>query len=661
MRYEFTKEQLLKFKSVKVPEWVMTLGNGGYSSGNVWNSTYRHHHGYLIASNKPPINRELRLVNTTERLMIYSREYKTLSQVTTEVQYEGHQYLEHFSFDGVPTYTYAIEDVIIDKTIAPVYQRNTVAIRYEVTNGRNPLKLAISPVINFRNHGDVSPVSIHQYQLDQSDNIVTISSNTDYLNFYYSLGNLDSRFSKTINNIIHEFDRSTGDERHDSYTIPFELKIDLKPHEKIELSIIVSTEVISVFDAFSVITDYRTRQLNLIRQAGYTDELTNNLIISADQFISYRQSTDSSTILAGLPWFTDWGRDTMIAFTGLCLSTKRFDEAKSILKSFSLYEKNGLIPNMFPDDGQEPLYNTVDASLWYFQAIHQYFKATNDLSFIINELYPVMKKIITAYELGTDFSIGMDQDGLIHAGSGLDQVTWMDVRINGVVVTPRHGKPVEINALWYNALLIMAEFSLYCKEKPEHYLKLADQVKKSYQAKFINPNTKCLYDVVDPFDDSIRPNQIYAMALEYPLLSKYEAKEVLKVIEAELLDIYGLRTLAKSDPRFKPVYEGPLEKRDYAYHMGTVWPFLLGGYIDAYLYAYDSSDEALSYAKKLCLRFTQHMNEYNLNGIAEIFDGLNGQISRGCYTQAWSVGELLRVYTKYELYKVNTRNDNADR
>lgn len=660
MRYEFTKEELQKLKSTQVPEWVMTLGNGGYSSGTAWNSTYRHHHGYLITSKKPPINRELSLVNTTERLMIYSREYKTLSLNTTDVQYDGHQYLEHFSFDGVPTYTYAIEDVIIDKMIAPVYQSNTIAIHYEITNGRNPLKLAISPMINFRNHGDISNELSHHYQITQNENIVTIAQENNQLNLFYSLGKIDNRFAKTINHIIHEFDRSTGDDRLDSYAIPFEINLSLKPHEKMELSMIASVDEINVFDAFSVITDYRTRQLNLVKKAGYNDDFSNNLIISADQFISYRQSTNSSTILAGLPWFTDWGRDTMIAFTGLCLSTKRFEEAKTILKSFSLYEKNGLIPNMFPDDGQEPLYNTVDASLWYFQAINEYFKATNDFAFIHKELYPVMKKIITAYELGTDFSIRMDQDGLIQAGSGLDQVTWMDVRINGVVVTPRHGKPVEINALWYNALLIMAEFSLYGKEKPEHYLKLANQVKKSFKAKFINPKTKCLYDVVDPDDESIRPNQIYAMALEYPLLSKNEAKEALKVIESELLDIYGLRTLGKSDSRFKPVYEGPLEKRDFAYHMGTVWPFLLGGYIDAYLYAYESTDEALSYAKQLCLRFLKHMNEHNLNGIAEIFDGLNGQISRGCYTQAWSVGEILRVYTKYELNKVKMREENAN-
>lgn len=660
MNYDFSKEQLLKFHSSEVPEWVMTIGNGGYSSGTAWNSTFRHHHGYLIASETPPINRELTLVNTTERIVVQSHEFSTLSQITLDGNYEGHQHLEHFRFDGVPTYTYAIKDVVFEKTIAPVYMSNCVAIHYEITNGRNPLKFAISPVLNFRSHGDVSSPSSHQFQTIESPNQVKVVSGNKQLIIYHSQGVIDKRFSKQVNSIYHEFDQSTGDKRLDSYSLPFEIKLDLKPHEVLRLSVIASTSETHDFDAQSVIDDYKNRHQKLINNVGITNDFINDLIIAADQFICYRQSTDASTILAGLPWFTDWGRDTMIAFEGLCLATKRFEEAKSILKSFSMYEKNGLIPNMFPDGGQEPLYNTVDASLWYFQAIHRYFQTTKDLSFILNDLYPVMKKIIFAYEHGTDFSIKMDNDGLITAGSGLDQVTWMDVRINGVVVTPRHGKPVEINALWYNSLLIISEFAIYAKENPEHYIKLADQVKKSFKEKFMNSKTNCLNDVVDPDDDCIRPNQIYAMALEYPLLSKNEAREVLKVIETELLDTYGLRTLAKSDPRFKPVYEGPLEKRDFAYHMGTVWPFLLGGYIDAYIYAHDSTDGAKRYARNLCLRFVKHMNEYNLNGIAEIFDGLNGQISRGCYTQAWSVGEILRVYTKYELYDIKMRDENED-
>lgn len=651
MNYEFSKEQLLTFQSSEVPEWVMTIGNGGYSSGTAWNSTFRHHHGYLITSATPPINRELTLVNTTERIVAQSHEFSTLSQITLDGNYKGHQYLEHFRFDGVPTYTYTVKDVVFEKTIAPIYMSNSVAIHYEITNGRNPLKFAISPVLNFRSHGDVSSPSSHQYQMIESPNQVKVVSGNKQIIVYHSDGVIDKRFSKQLNNIFHEFDQSTGDKRLDSYSLPFEIKLDLKPHEVFNLSIIASTSEINDFDALSIIYDYKKRHQILINQAGYTNDFVNDLVISADQFICYRQSTKSKTILAGLPWFTDWGRDTMIAFEGLCLATKRFEEASSILKSFAVYEKNGLIPNMFPDGGQEPLYNTVDASLWYFHAIYRYFLATNDLSFIMSDLYPVMKKIIYAYESGTDYSIKMDDDGLITAGSGLDQVTWMDVRINGIVVTPRHGKPVEINALWYNSLLIISEFSIYAKDNPQHYLNLANKVKTAFKNRFFNSETGCLFDVIDKNDASIRPNQIYAMSLEYPLLTKEESKRVLKVVEKELLDIYGLRTLSISDSRFKPVYEGPIEQRDFAYHMGTTWPFLIGGYIDAYLYAYDNSKEALHYAKALCLHFRKHMNEYNLNGIAEIFDGKNGEKSRGCFSQAWSVGEILRVYTKYQLYR----------
>ena len=653
MRYDFTKDQISNMKPSDNPEWVMTLGNGGYSSGSVLNSAFRHHHGYLIASKKPPIERYLTLVRTEERIQIGADAYNTTSQVCKDKTYNGHQYLERFVFSGVPTYTYVIKDIVIDKTISPLYGSNTVVIHYDIINGRNASKIAISPLMNVRSHGDTTLPSDSEYSVNISDDVITLFLKKDPLfqiKMRYSTGVFDHRFSNTIKEIIHTFDQSTGDERFDSYHIPFEFKLELTPHEHRTFDLIVTTDELPQMDAISIIESYLSRQNELVDHAGYEDVFTKKLVIAADQFIAYRQSTHSQTILAGLPWFTDWGRDTMIAFGGLCLSTKRFEEAKSILKSFALYEKNGLIPNMFPDDGQEPLYNTVDASLWYFQAIHQYFLATNDQAFIINELYPVLKEIVNAYEHGTNFSIKMDQDGLIHAGSGLDQVTWMDVRINGIVVTPRHGKPVEINALWYNALCIMSDYGHLAQDDTSHYEELAALVKTSFLKRFVCQKTSCLLDVVDFDDDSIRPNQVYSAALAYPIIDQTLAKKVLKVVEEELLDIYGLRTLSIHDPRFKPVYEGPIEKRDFAYHMGTVWPFLLGGYLDSYLYAYDYSIEALIYARDICHRFTNHMQEYCINGIAEIFDGHHGTISRGCYTQAWSVGEILRIYTKYKLY-----------
>lgn len=660
MRYDFTKEQIQSFDQSQIPEWIMTLGNGGYASGSVFNSSFRHHHGYLVASKKPPIERYLTLVRTEERITIGADTYSTASQVLKSKSFNGHQYLERFVFSGVPMYTYVIKDMVFEKTIAPRYGLNTVAIHYEIINGRNPSKLAISPAINFRPHGEITEPQNHHYTLENTENQVTIIPMNDpdfKLVMHYSSGVFDDRFSKVVSEVIHQFDDATGDARMDSYSIPFEIKLELKAHEHRIFDMIVTTDELPSLGAEEIIDAYLTRQSDLVLEAGYEDDFVKNLVIASDQFIAYRKSTNSKTILAGLPWFTDWGRDTMIAFSGLCLSTKRFEEAKSILKSFSLYEKNGLIPNMFPDDGQLPLYNTVDASLWYFHAIHQYYQATNDELFVINELYPVLKRIVSAYEFGTDFSIKMDSDGLILAGSGLDQVTWMDVRINGVVVTPRHGKPVEINALWYNALCIMNQYAKLTKEDSTHYEALSNRVKTAFLMNFYNPDTNCLYDVIEPNDPSIRPNQIYAMALDYPLIDQELSQKILLTIKRELLDVYGLRTLSVHDPRFKPIYEGPIENRDFAYHMGTVWPFLLGGYLDGYLYAYDYSKEALLYAQEICLRFIKHMHEYSLNGIAEIFDGLNGRISRGCHTQAWSVGEILRIYTKYKLYDLSKKDD----
>lgn len=339
----------------------------------------------------------------------------------------------------------------------------------------------------------------------------------------------------------------------------------------------------------------------------------------------------------------------MIAFEGLTLVTKRFSDAREILESFAKYIKNGLVPNVFPDANTEPGYNTVDASLWYFQAVYKYLKYTGDLSdyrFIEEKIYPKLKEIYNAYASKTDFSIGMDSDGLVFAGGGLDQVTWMDVRVGDYVVTPRHGKPVEINALWYNALKIMEDLSKKFGDDNSEYIKLSEKVRESFNNRFWNEEKSCLYDVVDENDDKIRPNQIWAVSLPFSVLDREKEKMIVNTVHKHLYATYGLRSLSFMDKDYKKKYIGKLFDRDCAYHMGTTWGFLIGAFITAYCKVNDYSKESIEKANYMCKVFEDTMRDGCINGIAEIFDGDFASTGRGCYSQAWSVAEVLRAYTQ---------------
>ena len=332
-------------------------------------------------------------------------------------------------------------------------------------------------------------------------------------------------------------------------------------------------------------------------------------------------------------------------------------DTREILKSFAMSTQNGLVANLFPDAGIQPLYNTVDASLWYFYSVDRYLTYVNTpaaYEFVRESLYPTLKEIIYAYQNGTDFSIGMDEDGLIHAGDGLDQVTWMDVRVDQWVVTPRHGKPVEINSLWYNALKVMESLSRHFEdyESQHQYEVLAQKVKESFLKQFWNSSLNCLYDVVGDSssqsgnDAKIRPNQIYAVFLPHPLLSKEQAKAVVDTVRYHLYANNGLRTLSPFDPEYHGLYTGLLSDRDAAYHQGTAWAFPLGAFITSYLKVYGHTPEHIEFAQMLIAPLEDHLLDGCINSIAEIFDGDEPNISRGCYAQAWSVGEILRAYTE---------------
>jgi glycogen debranching enzyme, archaeal type, putative len=672
--YKFGRGNWRTLKEGNEREWMIGNGIGGYSGQTIINSGFRVHHGYLIAAMNPPVDRYSILSRTQEKIKVQGREYDLACQEYDSCSKEGYKYLQRFVFDSIPEYIYQVEDIHIKKSIAMEYGHNTVAICYEVENGSSKAQINVTPLFTFKEAGQFIDAEELKFETELEDSVLKLHPNKDQkvtISFLASkgifkslCGNNNELLSnesgielcdKKKNPLIeenhyYEFENRTGSKGLDNHYTPYNIEIDLEPFEIKRFYFKCTIEEIDEKDGFEIVKEYRKRAEKLMELSEYKDPFALNLVKAADHFIVNRNSTKLKTVLAGFPWFVDWGRDTMIAFEGLTLATKRFKDAREILESFAKYVKNGLVPNVFADKGAEPMYNTVDASLWYFQAVYKYLEYTgeeSDFIFVKDKIFPKLIEIINAYSIGTDFNIGMDkEDSLIHAGSGLDQVTWMDVRVGELVVTPRHGKPVEINALWYNGLLIMEYLSEKFGHDASGYKNLAEKVKKSFNEKFWNEEEQCLFDVVDENDGRVRPNQIWAVSLPYTMLDREKEKKVVTKVYKELYSTYGLRSLSFLDEEYKAEYAGPLMKRDLAYHMGTTWGFTIGGFISAYCKVNDYSKEAVMKAKEMCEVFEDHMKDGCINGIAEVFDGDFAATSRGCYSQAWSVGEVLRAYTR---------------
>ncbi len=652
--YSFDKSQITNFKSGNSRCFLLANGLGGYASGSLINSLNRKHYGYLIASLLPPVNRVLVLSKISEKLKINNQTIKLDSDQYQDYLDDNHQYLEKVEIDYLPKFYYNVSDTIkMTKTIALKHGKNVVAIKYQIIAKENGT-LELEPLFNFRDHGEVSTKEDLTFDIKlgkQELILIPTKNHKVQINFKINEGTFIKNDDPYTNPETFAYDSENGDTRVNYDYKPYKIKIDFKEGETKTIEIVVKVNEKCDFLASTIIEEEIDRMEKILKASKIDDSLGKDLVIASDAFLAYRQSTHLTTIMAGFPWFTDWGRDTMIAFTGIALVPKRFDLAREILESFAKYEKNGLIPNMFPDDGSLPIYNTVDASLWYFYACYKYVKYSNDLAFIKEKIYPVLKKIIFAYQNGTDFEIKMDQDALIKAGSNQDQITWMDVRTHGVAVTPRHGKPVEINALWYNALMVMDYFSKEFGENDEKYLNLAKKVKVSFNQKFYFSKTRCLLDVVDPTDEKVRPNQVLLFTLPFCVLENKYQKEVLDTVTDELYNKYGLRSLSINDPAFKPKYTGSLDNRDYAYHMGTTWGFLIGGYLDAYAKVYENDPKLINHLREIVNKFIPHLNDGCIGGIAEVFDGDIATSGKGCFSQAWSVGELLRSYYENILIK----------
>lgn len=651
MTYEYDLKALRRFDGGFPPEWYLPDGMGGYAAGSATNGLFRKHQGYLVVSLNPPTDRTTLLAKVDETALVGGRTYGFAAG--TDADGSGGTRLVRFSLDEVATYACRAGGVTIDKTIAPRYGGNAVAILYRITAGSRRAHLRLIPQFTWRNHGDVrTPDRLGFAATVDGGRLVLVPHEAPSRRIVAqaSFGTFVPNGPAIAGNVRYAFDEATGDDRVDAFFQGYALSFDVLPETCVDVGLVVALDELPAASANAIVDGYRTRVRDVVARAGMTDDFAARLVRAGDLFLAHRRSTGLATVLAGLPWFADWGRDTMIAFEGLCLVTRRFSEAREILASFARYEKDGLIPNMFPDAGQDPYYNTADASLWYVHAVERYLVHTGDEEFV-RGLFPTLERIVDRYRAGTGFAIGMDSDGLMRAGSGLDQVTWMDVRIDGIVVTPRHGKPIEINALWHNALCVMDGLARRLGFDPKDFGVLAQRVRQNFNRRFWNPAKGCLYDVVDPDDPSVRPNMLYACSLPHPLLSPSRIRSVVAVATRELLDVYGLRSLSKDDPRFVPEYSGPLRKRDFSYHMGTTWGFLIGTYVDGYLKAHPT-DGARRRMKRLCLSFEHHFREGCVGGVAEIFDGLGGRVSRGCSSQAWSVGELLRTYVQNGLDRI---------
>ncbi len=644
-------------------EWIEANGIGGWASGTVSGCHTRRYHGLLVAATRPPGGRMVLLSKLPETLVVGDDRFELdVNRYTGAVHPRGHELMERFSLDPFPTFVYRAGGVRLRKTIAAVHGENTTVLVYEVLEAPGSFTLELSPLIAYRDtHGL------------QRANAAIRFADTSFKN-----GVFRARPYDRAPELFLQASRATFEARPDWYfrfEYARESERGLDAHEDLfsygafrrelgtgdRFGVIASTGDVAGRDPFALLDKQRARRTIAADIVAKDDDVARTLALSADAFV-VRRGEDLRTIIAGYPWFADWGRDTMIALPGVCLAAERPDDAKKILRAFARSVDRGMLPNRFPDAGEAPEYNTVDATLWFFVAAHRYLEATGDEEFVLGELLPVFEDIVLWHERGTRYGIRVDDDGLLRAGEPGVQLTWMDARVGDWAVTPRHGKPVEIQALWYNALRIVADLRKRAGRAAEAavLLERAKQVKERFVEVFWNGPASCLYDVVDGDrkDASIRPNQIFALSLPFPLLPKDKARDVLAVIEEKLLTPYGLRSLAPADPAYRGRYEGDSASRDGAYHQGTVWSWLLGPYADALVRTNGAVGKAK--AKKAIEGLTPHLLEAGLGTISEIFDGDPPHAPRGCPAQAWSVGEALRVWrdcalaAKKKPYKVVT-------
>ena len=629
--------------------YLLTNGLGGFSSLTMTGAVARNDHSVFMACTKAPNHRVNMVHRIKEELGIGETKYVLSTQEFADgTKEEGYRYLTEFSFEALPVWNYLISGVEMEKEIVMAQGSNQIALNYHLKNrGQEEAVLCVTPFFQFEPKGeDLKEDKIFSRQAQKI-------TDGEYDLFFETNGKVEG-FQEKKETYFYRYDECDGRRENGTASAVYQIKKRVKPGEETDLTVIYSLESRIDMDAKKLFDKMKEEQIHhhekLIKTSGLKNKLAQTLVCGADKFLSKRESTDGLTILAGFPFFEDWGRDTMIALPGICISTGRFESVKSILRTFAFYEKDGLMPNLFPEGENEPLYNTVDAALLFINCVWLYYEKTQDIKFV-EEMYPVMQRIISGYERGTNFNIHMEEDGLISAGAGLDQVTWMDVRVGEILPTPRHGKPVEINAYWYNALCIMQKFSEVLKKNEEQkYRELAQKVKESFAREFWMEEKHCLKDVISETkaDTQIRCNQIWAVSMPFTMLDEEKERQIVDTVFEKLYTPYGLRTLDPKDEEFHASYGGEMIKRDLAYHQGTVWTFPMGGYYLAYLKVNKDSREAKEIVAKQLEVLESAMREGCIGQLPEIYDGEIPVSSKGCFAQAWSVGEILRVYEKLE-------------
>lgn len=630
-------------------EWLETNGLGGFAMSTLCGMNTRRYHGLLVAATEPPVGRMV-LLSKIEAVLLIDGHPHALSTNDYQgfIHPSGFQYLREFRLDPFPTMVYDVDGVVLHMALFMVYGEDSTVIEYscEQPGGDNrSVELMLRPLIAFRDyHAMTHRNDVLNPAMRQTDtgHAITPYSGLPTLHIAHSADRFvpDGDWYYAFQ-YAHELERGL-DALEDLFS-PCSLSFQLSGSKTV--GIIFSTEPRSIADIPSLRSARISRTVELDTHSSRSDERLTMLVRAADQFIVARGT--SRTVIAGYPWFGDWGRDTMIALPGLTLATGRFDIARDIFLAFVPHISQGMLPNRFPDSGAQPEYNTVDATLWFFEAVRQYASVTGDRAFVRANLYASLCDIIDWHLRGTRHGIHVDDTGLLQAGLPGDQLTWMDAKIGDWVVTPRHGAAVEVQALWYNALMVLADLAeTYADTKTAAMCKqLARKVKRAFAAAFWNDEAGCLYDCISEGvkDASIRPNQLFAVSLRHGLLSASRARSVVQVVERELFTPIGLRTLAPGHPTYRPLYHGDQWSRDSAYHQGTIWPWLLGPFYEAYLRVHDFKPKAVERVRKQLDESVEQLGHGMLGQIAEIYDAESPHRPRGCPAQAWSVAELLRI------------------
>lgn len=681
----FTKDISSTFEKNLTNEWLVTNGIGGYASSTIIGVNTRKYHGLLVASLGDSLSRVMTLSKFNEYVICDGEKYSLSSNECNGYIEKGYIYEEAFERNKLPEFLYGVNGVEISKKIAMAYGENKVCIKYNIVNTNDIVAyFSLTPFVNYRDIHRVQNANNYATFIDPDNNVVEVDVDNKYRLYMKVDESSFTRYNDVYyNNMFYRVEQSRGFECVENHYMPGEFKVLIPEKSKKEIYVVVELNTKCTIDdaqTQSIIRNEEIRLDKLCKIATVKDDIKKELVISADQFIINKGGNTS--IVAGYPWFQDWGRDTFISLEGLTLKTNRFQDAKAILRYFANYIRRGIVPNFINENGGGS-YNSIDSSLWYIEAVYRFVKYTNDYT-TLKELFPKLLEIVYSYMVGTDYNIYMDVDGLINGGDEGTQLTWMDARVGDYIPTPRYGKAVEINALWYNALSILQVLNrklidkyidedassltskeiirriynidtndksemfnesktrdLFVADEVYNYYdslsivfdgRLIDKVKESFKKFYADTG---LYDTISPYNEQIRPNQIMAVSLSFPVLTGDKAKEVVDLVKERLLTDKGLKTLDSNDKDYKPRYEGDSYNRDISYHQGTVWPWLLGEYAKAYKNVFNKKF-TISNAEEL-------LNDGCVGSIAEIYDADEPRYANGALSQAWSVAEIIKI------------------